>query len=74
MMLYSHKENDPSTSRWIATATTRIDGEQSPTLEIAFLKDDAALLHAIAQCLCDGMVSAEQLTITRNPLFKAGDR
>jgi hypothetical protein len=69
-MLYSHRDNDPSTSRWIATANTRIGGEQSTTLEIAFIKDDAALLHAIAQCLCDTMVSADQLTITRNPLFK----
>lgn len=71
-MLYSHKENDPSSSRWIATATTRICGEQSPTMEIAFIKDDAALLHAIAQVLCDTMVNAEQVTITRNPLFKPG--
>jgi hypothetical protein len=46
-------------------------GEQSTTLEIAFLKDDAALLHAIAQCLCDTEVSADQITITRNPLFKS---
>lgn len=71
-MFYSQRENDPSASRWIATATVRYDIERDSTLEIAFIKDDAALLHAIAQCLCDTMVSADQLTITRNPLFKPG--